>query len=114
MQTQAIDDVHRSVSKVEDPEKQAEGKKIIEQLANLKYEVLHDRKLTYATTPLPIERPNERDLTEAAPLSMTSSPRKSPHTTRRLRTVATRHGSMSPGSSPSATCTGMRHVRLEK
>ncbi|KAL6863364.1 Hairy/enhancer-of-split with YRPW motif protein 2 [Amphichorda felina] len=44
--TQAIDDVHRSVSKVEDPEKQAEGKKIIEQLANLKYEVLHDRKLT--------------------------------------------------------------------
>jgi hypothetical protein len=35
------------VSKLENPEAQAEGKKIIEQLGNLKYEVLHDRKLTY-------------------------------------------------------------------
>lgn len=44
--TQAIDDVHRTVAKLEDPEKIAEGKKIIEQLGALKYEVLHDRKLT--------------------------------------------------------------------
>ncbi|KFH42637.1 hypothetical protein ACRE_066470 [Hapsidospora chrysogenum ATCC 11550] len=44
--TGAIDDVHRAVSKTEDPEAQAEGKKIIEQLANLKYEVQHDHKLT--------------------------------------------------------------------
>ena len=46
-QTGAIDDVHRAVAKTDDAEKQAEGKKIIEQLGNLKYEVLHDRKLTY-------------------------------------------------------------------
>ncbi|EFY92047.1 hypothetical protein J3458_019036 [Metarhizium acridum] len=44
--TGAIDDVHRTVAQTDDAEKQAEGKKIIEQLGNLKYEVLHDRKLT--------------------------------------------------------------------
>jgi len=44
--TQAIDDVHRTVNTLENPEAQAEGKKIIEELGTLKYEVLHDRKLT--------------------------------------------------------------------
>lgn len=46
-QTGAIDDVYRAVSKSEDPEAQAEGKKIIEKIATLKYEILHDRQLTY-------------------------------------------------------------------
>ncbi|KAL7624805.1 Hairy/enhancer-of-split with YRPW motif protein 2 [Parahypoxylon ruwenzoriense] len=44
--TQAIDDVYRSVIESNDPEKQDEGKKIIEELARLKYELQHDRKLT--------------------------------------------------------------------
>ncbi|KAG5929986.1 hypothetical protein E4U42_003640 [Claviceps africana] len=44
--TGAIDDVHRAVGRTDNAEKQAEGKKIIEQLGNLKYEVLHDRALT--------------------------------------------------------------------
>ncbi|KAH6889743.1 hypothetical protein B0T10DRAFT_486751 [Thelonectria olida] len=44
--TQAIDDIYRSTSAATDPEAQAEGKKIIEQLGNLKYEVEHDRALT--------------------------------------------------------------------
>ncbi|WYZ46760.1 hypothetical protein EsH8_IX_000985 [Colletotrichum jinshuiense] len=44
--TQAIDDLYRSVLKTEDPEKQTEGKKIVEQIAKLKYEVQHDRALT--------------------------------------------------------------------
>ncbi|KAH8702546.1 serine/threonine protein phosphatase PPT1 [Talaromyces proteolyticus] len=46
--TGAIDDLHRTVSQVPDAEneKQAEGKSIIEELAKLKYEVQHDRKLT--------------------------------------------------------------------
>ncbi|KAK3359429.1 hypothetical protein B0T25DRAFT_98248 [Lasiosphaeria hispida] len=44
--TQAIDDAYRSVSASEDPEKHEEGKKIVAELANLKYEVQHDRALT--------------------------------------------------------------------
>ncbi|KAI0847176.1 DUF89-domain-containing protein [Daldinia vernicosa] len=44
--TQAIDDLYRSVSECEEPEKQNEGKKIIEELARLKYELQHDRQLT--------------------------------------------------------------------
>ncbi|KAI2778019.1 DUF89-domain-containing protein [Daldinia loculata] len=44
--TQAIDDLYRSVSECEQPEKQNEGKKIIEELARLKYELQHDRQLT--------------------------------------------------------------------
>ncbi|KAI2609122.1 DUF89-domain-containing protein [Hypoxylon fragiforme] len=44
--TQAIDDLYRSVSECDSREKQDDGKKIIEELARLKYEVQHDRKLT--------------------------------------------------------------------
>ncbi|KAH8815677.1 hypothetical protein F5884DRAFT_773268 [Xylogone sp. PMI_703] len=44
--TGAIDDVHRAVSNTEDDEKRAEGKKIVEELAKLKYELQHDRKLS--------------------------------------------------------------------
>ncbi|KAL2211805.1 DUF89 domain-containing protein [Sarocladium strictum] len=47
--TGAIDDLHRACSKAEDPEKQTEGRALIEQLASLKYEALHDRRMT----PLP-------------------------------------------------------------
>jgi hypothetical protein len=46
-QTQAIDDAYRSVSNCDDAEKREEGKKIVEELAKLKYEVQHDRPLTY-------------------------------------------------------------------
>ena len=44
--TGAIDDLYKTISRTDDPEKQAEGKKIVEQLGNLKYEVQHDRKLS--------------------------------------------------------------------
>ncbi|KAI1390464.1 DUF89-domain-containing protein [Hypoxylon trugodes] len=44
--TQAVDDLYRSVSECQDPEKQEEGKKIIEELSRLKYELQHDRQLT--------------------------------------------------------------------
>jgi hypothetical protein len=44
--TGAIDDVHRAVSEVTDEAKRVEGKKIVEELAKLKYELQHDRKLT--------------------------------------------------------------------
>lgn len=47
-QTQAIQDITKSTSKAEGAEKQAEGKKIIEQLTTLKDEVVNDAKLTYA------------------------------------------------------------------
>lgn len=39
--------MYRSVTESEDAAKQAEGKKIIEELATLKYELQHDRKLTW-------------------------------------------------------------------
>ncbi|KAF3760376.1 DUF89-domain-containing protein [Cryphonectria parasitica EP155] len=44
--TQAIDDAYRSTSQCTDPERAEEGKKIVEELARLKYEVQHDRPLT--------------------------------------------------------------------
>ncbi|KAI5865227.1 DUF89-domain-containing protein [Durotheca rogersii] len=44
--TQAIDDVYRSVTESDDSAKQEEGKKIIAELARLKYELQHDRQLT--------------------------------------------------------------------
>jgi len=46
IQTGAVDDVYRTISQTDDAEKQAEGKKIVEQLGALKYEVEHDRPLT--------------------------------------------------------------------
>lgn len=45
-QTQAIDDAYRSTSKCADAARAEEGKKIVEELARLKYEVQHDRALT--------------------------------------------------------------------
>lgn len=50
-QTGAIDDVYKSVSDAKDPEAVQEGKKILELLAKLKYEVQHDRALTYVSAP---------------------------------------------------------------
>lgn len=44
--TQAIDDVYRTTSQSKDPATTEEGKKIVDELARLKYEVQHDRKLT--------------------------------------------------------------------
>ncbi|KAL1846857.1 hypothetical protein VTK73DRAFT_205 [Phialemonium thermophilum] len=44
--TGAIDDTYRSVSQCDDAEKRDEGKKIVEEIARLKYEVQHDRALT--------------------------------------------------------------------
>ncbi|KAI1262216.1 hypothetical protein F5Y18DRAFT_419113 [Xylariaceae sp. FL1019] len=44
--TGAIDDTYRSVAQCDDAEKRDEGKKIVEELARLKYELQHDRHLT--------------------------------------------------------------------
>ncbi|KAJ9138304.1 DUF89-domain-containing protein [Coniochaeta hoffmannii] len=45
--TGIIDDVYRSVHKCDDnPEKRDEGKKIVEEIARLKYEIQHDREIT--------------------------------------------------------------------
>ncbi|KAK4100180.1 DUF89-domain-containing protein [Parathielavia hyrcaniae] len=44
--TQAIDDVYRTVGASEDADKVAEGKEILADLSQLKYEVQHDRALT--------------------------------------------------------------------
>ncbi|KAH7032693.1 uncharacterized protein B0I36DRAFT_361469 [Microdochium trichocladiopsis] len=44
--TGAIDDVFRTLSESNDAEKNAEGKRIIEDLVALKYELQHDRKLS--------------------------------------------------------------------
>lgn len=46
-QTGAIDDVYRAIRALDDPEKIQEGKRIVEQIVALKYEVQHDRQLTY-------------------------------------------------------------------
>ncbi|KAL8647357.1 MAG: hypothetical protein Q9210_005604 [Variospora velana] len=45
--TGAIDDVHRAISACNEPEKAEEGKSIVEGLAKLKYELQHNRQLTY-------------------------------------------------------------------
>jgi len=47
IQTQAIDDAYRTVSHCDEAEKRDEGKKIVEDLARLKYEVQHNRELTW-------------------------------------------------------------------
>ncbi|KAI0392819.1 DUF89-domain-containing protein [Xylariaceae sp. FL0594] len=44
--TGAIDVTYRSVAACDDAEKRNEGKKIVEELARLKYELQHDRQLT--------------------------------------------------------------------
>ncbi|CAJ2508474.1 Uu.00g135000.m01.CDS01 [Anthostomella pinea] len=44
--TGAIDDFYRSISKCDDAAKQDEGKKIVEELVCLKYELQLDRNLT--------------------------------------------------------------------
>ena len=46
-QTQAIDDVYRSVQECSssETEKETEGRGIVEKLARLKYDVQHDRPL---------------------------------------------------------------------
>ncbi|KAI1736660.1 hypothetical protein F4680DRAFT_253227 [Xylaria scruposa] len=44
--TGAIDDTYRSIAQCDDAEKRDEGKTIVEELARLKYEMQHDRKLT--------------------------------------------------------------------
>ncbi|KMU76155.1 hypothetical protein CISG_05523 [Coccidioides immitis RMSCC 3703] len=56
--TGAIDDLHRSLIKLPDHEedKRKEGKDIVSQLAALKYELLHNRKLT------PLEDDGEGDI----------------------------------------------------
>ena len=55
-QTGAIDDVHRAVSALDvaQTEKRDEGKRIVEALGALKYEVLHDRVMTYVALPVPL------------------------------------------------------------
>ncbi|KAJ9643099.1 Hairy/enhancer-of-split with YRPW motif protein 2 [Coniosporium tulheliwenetii] len=45
--TGGIDDVHRATGAAQDPETQREGKKIVEGLAKLKYELQHDRHLRW-------------------------------------------------------------------
>ncbi|KAI0906597.1 DUF89-domain-containing protein [Ustulina deusta] len=44
--TSAIDDTFRSVTQCDDAEKRDDGKRIVEELARLKYEMQHDRQLT--------------------------------------------------------------------
>jgi hypothetical protein len=44
--TQAIDDAYRTVGSCDAGDKLEEGKKIVAELAELKYEVQHDRALT--------------------------------------------------------------------
>ncbi|KAK2798874.1 hypothetical protein FQN51_007234 [Onygenales sp. PD_10] len=56
--TSAIDDVSRTLYEVTDDEKRKEGKGIVERLAELKYELQHDRKLT------PLEDDGEADIVE--------------------------------------------------
>jgi hypothetical protein len=41
------------VSETKEEAKRAEGKRIIEDLAKLKYELQHDRNLTYVSHPFP-------------------------------------------------------------
>ncbi|KAI9762652.1 MAG: hypothetical protein M4579_000270 [Chaenotheca gracillima] len=44
--TSAIDDVHRTIATLQDDEKREDGKRIVESLAKLKYELQHDRQLS--------------------------------------------------------------------
>ncbi|KAI1984630.1 Hairy/enhancer-of-split with YRPW motif protein 2 [Ophidiomyces ophidiicola] len=62
--TGAIDDLHRSLIQIPDGEddKQKEGKEIVSQLAALKYELLHNRKLTYGSYSTPLQDDGEDDI----------------------------------------------------
>jgi hypothetical protein len=42
--------LHKAIGKTEDSEKQTEGKNIVSELAKLKYELQHDRQLTWVDT----------------------------------------------------------------
>jgi hypothetical protein len=105
--TGAVDDVYKAISSTDDAEKQAEGKKIIEQLGNLKYEMLHDRKLTYGTTPRSNVQGCIDMLTAIGRYLMMASQKRLRPTTRSWSSWAIPPGSRSLGSLPSATCTGM-------
>lgn len=59
-QTSGIDDVYKSVAAATDPEVVQEGKKILESLSRLKYEMQHDRQLTYVPSP-PSSSPDPSD-----------------------------------------------------
>ncbi|PGG96828.1 hypothetical protein AJ79_09434 [Helicocarpus griseus UAMH5409] len=56
--TSAIDDLSRTLFEVTDDVKRKEGKKIVEKLAELKYELQHNRKLT------PLENDGEADIAD--------------------------------------------------
>lgn len=45
--TGVIDDVHRVIMDIDDETKQKQGKIILQELSKLKYELQHDRQLTY-------------------------------------------------------------------
>ncbi|KAF2151136.1 DUF89 domain-containing protein [Myriangium duriaei CBS 260.36] len=73
--TQAIDDVHKAVSRNEDLAAQTEGKSLISQLAALKYELQHNRTLS----PLPDDgRPDiagyNAELAARSPLNWFDAP----------------------------------------
>jgi hypothetical protein len=101
IQTGAIDDVHRAVSETDDEVKRTEGKRIIEELAKLKYELQHDRQLTYVWTfAVPTHRLTVIDL------SLMMDKEISPNTTRSWSNSATHHGLTSHGCTPNAISTG--------
>ncbi|KAK2875615.1 hypothetical protein FQN49_001575, partial [Arthroderma sp. PD_2] len=73
--TGAIDDLYRSVIKSTDEDKQKEGKNILHELAGLKYELQHNRKLT----PLPEDGESDiagynKELTERGDISWLNAP----------------------------------------
>lgn len=45
--TGVIDDVHRAIVNIDNETKRKQGKIILQELAKLKYELQHDRQLTY-------------------------------------------------------------------
>lgn len=45
--TGVIDDVHRAIVDIDNETKRKEGKRILQELSKLKYELQHDRQLTY-------------------------------------------------------------------
>lgn len=45
-----MDDVHRAIVPCQDGEKSDEGKIIVKEVGKLKYELQHDRQLTYSSS----------------------------------------------------------------